>query len=351
MFLHNVAKVDPAIASLVGANILDHLADQQHFCLPYLQEFGNIESPMYSRLRHFFATIYSRMQVKPSTQPIVVSIPLCYSDDTESAKASRRQLKETIYSVLFDMNVPAVCAINQAVLALYAARRTSGIVVNIGFNVTSVVPILRGKVMHKVGVEIIGQGALKLTGYLKDQMQQRRINFESLYTVRELKENLCYVAADYEAELSKDTRASFKVSSEGVFTLSKERFQTGEILFQPQIGGMRTMGLHQAVALCMDHCLSADMTTEDGWFKTVVLAGGSACLPGLPERLEKELHRLLPPSVSQGIKVIPPPYGVDSAWFGGKLVSNLSTFSHAWCMTKKKFRQKSRRNSSFIGSW
>lgn len=28
----------------------------------------------------------------------------------------------------------------QAVLALYAARRTSGIVVNIGFNVTSVVP-------------------------------------------------------------------------------------------------------------------------------------------------------------------------------------------------------------------
>lgn len=33
--------------------------------------------------------------------------------DNESAKASRRQLKETIHSVLFDMNVPAVCAINQ----------------------------------------------------------------------------------------------------------------------------------------------------------------------------------------------------------------------------------------------
>ena len=30
--------------------------------------------------------------------------------------------------------------ISQAVLALYAARRTSGIVVNIGFHVTSVVP-------------------------------------------------------------------------------------------------------------------------------------------------------------------------------------------------------------------
>lgn len=33
--------------------------------------------------------------------------------DTESAKASRRQLKEAIYATLFDMSVPAVCAINQ----------------------------------------------------------------------------------------------------------------------------------------------------------------------------------------------------------------------------------------------
>lgn len=33
--------------------------------------------------------------------------------DTESAKASRRQLKEAIYSALFGMNVPTVCAINQ----------------------------------------------------------------------------------------------------------------------------------------------------------------------------------------------------------------------------------------------
>lgn len=43
------------------------------------------------------------------------------------------------------------------------------------------------------------------------------------------------------------------------------------------------MGLHQAVALCMDHCQAAKETEEnDRWFKTVVLAGGTACLPGLP---------------------------------------------------------------------
>ncbi|KAL0443209.1 UNVERIFIED_CONTAM: Actin-related protein 8 [Sesamum latifolium] len=219
-------------------------------------EFGNIESPMPSRLRHFFSTICNRMQVKTSTQPIVVSIPLCHYDNTESAKSSRRQLKDAMYSTLFDMNVPAVCAVNQATLALFAARRTSGVVVNVGFHQTSVVPILHGKVMHKVGVEVVGMGALKLTGFLRDRMQQNNIHFDSLYTVRTLKE----------ARLSK-------------------RYEIIDAL---------------------PYLLEAD--------ETVVV---------FPARLEKELYGLLPPSISSGIRVLPPPYGTDSAWYGGKLVSNV----------------------------
>lgn len=306
-------------------------------------EFGNIMSPMPSRLGHFFSTICSRMQVKTYTQPIVVSVPICHRDDTVSAKAYTRQLKEAIYSTLFDMNVPAVCVVNQATLALFAARRTSGIVVNVGFHQTSVVPILHGKVMHQVGIEVVGVAALKLTGYLRDRMEQKNIHVGSLYTVRTLKENLCYVALNYEAELSKDTEASFRVASEGWFTLSKERFQTGEVLFQPRMAGVQALGIHQAVALCIDHCHDAELTAVDSWYKTVILAGGSACLPGLAERLEKELYGLLPASISSGIRVIPPPYGVDSAWFGAKLISNLSTFPGSWCMTKKQYRHWTRR--------
>nr|XP_004499695.1 actin-related protein 8 [Cicer arietinum] len=306
-------------------------------------EFGNLESPMYTRLRHFFATIYNRMRVKSDKQPVIVSIPLCHYDDTESARASRRQLKEAIYSSLFDMNVPAVCAVNQATLALYAAKRTSGIVVNIGFQVTSVVPILNGKVMRKVGVEVLGLGAMKLTGFLKEKMQLNNLNFQSLYTVRALKENLCYVALDYEAELLKEnTQASFQTAGDGWFTLSKERFQTAEILFKPHLSGMLVMGLHQAIAVCMEHCHSAELTGDSDWYKTVVLSGGTACLPGLAERLEKELHALLSPYMANGIRVIPPPYDVDTPWFGAKMIGNLSTFPGSWCVAKKQFRQKPR---------
>lgn len=320
-------------------------------CATFL-EFGNIEAPMYARLRHFFSTIYTRMQIKPSTQPVIVVLPLSHSDDTESARASRKQYKETLYSVLFDMNVPAVCAVDQAVLSLYASKRISGIVVHIGFNTTSVVPIFQGRVMYEIGVETVGQGALKLTGFLKELMQRRNISCESLYTVRTIKEKLCYVAADYEAELRKDTQASCEIDGEGCFTLSEERFKTPEILFQPHMGGMRAMGLHKAVSLCMDHCYVSGTVGDDSWYKTVILAGGSSCLPGLPERLEKELHQLLPPYMSEGIRVLPPSFGTDSAWFGAKMISNVSTFTEAWCAKKKQFRQKTGRSGTlFANSW
>ncbi|XP_066344771.1 actin-related protein 8-like isoform X2 [Miscanthus floridulus] len=287
-------------------------------CATFL-EFGNIEAPMYARLRHFFSTIYTRMQIKPSTQPVIVVLPLCHSDGSS---------------------------------IFVASKRTSGIVVHIGFNTTSVVPIFQGRVMYEIGVETVGQGALKLTGFLKELMQRRNISCESLYTVRAIKEKLCYVAADYEAELRKDTQASCEVDGEGWFTLSEERFKTPEILFQPHMGGMRAMGLHKAVALCMDHCYTSGTVGDDSWYKTAILAGGSSCLPGLPERLEKELHQLLPPYISEGIRVLPPSFGTDSAWFAAKMISNVSTFTEAWCVKKKQFCQKTRRNGPlFMNSW
>jgi hypothetical protein len=45
-----------------------------------------------------------------------------------------------------------------------------------------------------------------------------------------------------------------------------------------------TKGLHEAVALCMDHCHAIGFTGDDTWFKTVVLSGGTALLPGLVGR-------------------------------------------------------------------
>ncbi|KAJ7550642.1 hypothetical protein O6H91_07G110800 [Diphasiastrum complanatum] len=308
--------------------------------LPTFLEFGSIESPMHLKFWDLFQVIFGSLQAKPSAQPVLVTVPICNSDDANVA--IRKQSRQMTCQVLFDMGVPAVCTLDQAVLALYAARLTSGIVVNIGFHMTSVVPILHGKVMRNLGVEIIGQGALRLTGYLSELMQESGIQFATMYTVRTLKEKLCYVAEDFEAEKLKNTEASCRVAGEGVFTLREERYRTGEILFKPQIGGMRAMGLHQAVGLCIEHCANRELSNDihKGWYKNIVLAGGSANLPGLAGRLAKELHRTLDKDLSDGISIQPPLHNDSSAWFGAKVLTNLSTFERTWCISKKQYRQK-----------
>ncbi|KAF2537412.1 hypothetical protein F2Q68_00021826 [Brassica cretica] len=58
------------------------------------------------------------------------------------------------------------------------------------FNFTGCSAVLNGKVMRQVGVEVIGFGAFKLTGFLKEKMQENNTTFQSLYTVRTLKEAL-----------------------------------------------------------------------------------------------------------------------------------------------------------------
>jgi len=50
----------------------------------------------------------------------------------------------------------------------------------------------------------------------------------------------------------------------------------------------------------------------------------------ISERMEKEMQNLLPSFISEGINVLPPPYGVDSAWFGVKIISNVSTRKYLW---------------------
>lgn len=136
------------------------------------------------------------LQVNATCQPVIISEPLCYTKgrsppelhspslairhetndalppplrfptESQPAQAARRVLRETTCAVLFDtLGVPAICAVDQvgdaagvggdgvwaeserflvessqAVLALFSHRQVSGLVVNIGFRATSIVP-------------------------------------------------------------------------------------------------------------------------------------------------------------------------------------------------------------------
>ena len=59
-------------------------------------------------------------------------------------------------------------------------------------------------------------------------------------------------------------------------------------------------------------------------YANLVLSGGTTVIPGLGDRLLKELGSMAQPGVR--IRVVAPPERKYSAWIGGSILDSLSTF-------------------------
>jgi len=68
----------------------------------------------------------------------------------------------------------------------------------------------------------------------------------------------------------------------------------------------------------------------------MVLTGGSTMFPGLEDRLRSEIGALIPPHSDLRARIIAPPERHHTVWFGGFILSSLSTFDDEW-VTRKRY--------------
>lgn len=254
-----------------------------------------------------------------------------------------KENRERLTQILFDMfRVPGFYLASTAVLALHAAGKMTGVVVNCGDGVTHVVPIFDGYALPHSILQSNLAGT-DITVYLAKLLGERGPQLTTsaeLEIVNNIKEKHCYVAADFSAELrAAKSGALREINHErpdgGHITVGSERFRAPEVLFNPSLIGRETEGLHQLVYSAI---MKSDADLRADLFRNIVLAGGSTAFAGLPERLKEEVSRLAPPAYASKVKVFAMPDRKNSAWIGGSVLCSRSDFSPMW-ITPDEYRE------------
>nr|QGN00866.1 ActL2 [Drosophila obscura] len=274
-------------------------------------------------------TFHTALKVAPDEHPVLLTEPPL------NQKASR----ETMTQIMFEkFDTPAMYLAVQAVLTLYSSGRITGMVVDSGDGITHTTPVFEGYALPH-GVSRLELAGCDLTDYLMRILYERGNSFcttAEREIVRDLKEQHCYVAEDFQQEMDNPSDSSsleetYQLPDGQVVSVGNERFRCPEAMFQPALLGVEASGIHETT---YSSILKCEVDIRKSLYSNIVLAGGTTMLKGLPERMLKEMTRLAPSTMD--INIAAPSDRKISVWLGGSILSSLTSFQHMW-ITKQDY--------------
>jgi len=270
-------------------------------------------------------TFYNELRVTPSELQGVL-----LTEAPRNPKANREKMIQIMFENFEVQN--AYVAI-QAVMSLYAAGRTTGLVVDSGDGVSHTVPVFEGfMIPHAVEkMEIAGR---VLTNYLQKLLLEEGHSFTSsaeLEIVKDIKEKFCYVAENYDSEMeaakvSSEHDKNHELPDKKVIKIpATVRMTCPELLFKPELNGKTCASIQK---LANNSIQGSDIDVRKDLAKNIILSGGTTMYDGIATRLQSELQGLL----AQGteVRIVASADRKYAVWKGGSTLASLSTFASQW---------------------
>jgi actin-related protein 2 len=184
----------------------------------------------------------------------------------------------------------------QALLSLFAEGEMTGLVFDAGDGVSHCIPVIEGFALYDQ-VKRLNVAGRHITDYLIKLLLIRGYAFNSsadFETVREIKEQLCYVSYDLgkDRKLAQETTVvdkEYRLPDGQLIYVGRERFEAPECLFNPLLIDVEQSGISD---LIYESICESPIDCQKGLFGNITLAGGTTMFPGLSSRVEKDIREL-----------------------------------------------------------
>ncbi len=273
------------------------------------------------------STIMMQLDIDPQVAQLIMTLP---------PTVPEQERDELVELLLGTFGFAGICLQDQTQLALFSYNTTTGIIVDIGNHIT-VIPYIDGYAIE-AGITRLPFGGNAITENLAKLVTMKGMRYFSeteMFINRFIKESLCFISQNYEddlAECDKDPKAFLRGVDVDRFqlpdhrkmvTLDSSLFKAPEGLFSPHLWGKDVLGLHEIVWKAIQAC-PIDQRRELS--KNIFLSGGSSVIPGLKERLRKEVASMAPAGVA--VEVHTRGSYHHAAYCGASVLASLGSFQN-----------------------
>eukprot|EP00966_Prymnesium_polylepis_P027972 646874-Prymnesium_polylepis.1 len=302
----------------------------------------------------FHHTFYNELRVAPEEQPVLLTEGLL------NPKANREMLAQVMFETF---NVPAMWLGSRAVLALFAAGRASGLVIESGAQISWAAPVVEGCLVAHAAFAL-ELGGHHITERLTSLLCGVGINLSSTEETRlvadDIKQRLAFVESDYDLACHAADQAAQNErlggariacthyscpewfvrmgNPEGFSIRTDVLFRCAEALFSPSLllveGAAATLEGSPAAEtrgladIAHDALMACDASVRAELAANVVLAGGTMQLRGVAGRLQRELASLLPAGME--VQVATPTDPQLMVWRGSSYLAWLHLREDLW---------------------